>query len=148
MLKFFNVGSLVATTAALFAGYWLTKSGARANDIPMESSIYLSIFSASDGEFLGCLDCGNTHAWSVFNPHGTYGTPYGFHSLTNPYGRFGSLESPESACNPYATTPPVAYQFGIFQGHVSVSRIYLASNSGRNSALELAEAARRICDRN
>lgn len=57
--------------------------------------------------FLGCLNCGEYDAGSVFNQYGTHGSAYSGDSIFNSYGDYGSPYSDYSACNVYASDPPV-----------------------------------------
>ena len=71
-------------------------------------NLKLMIFGgANHGTYLGCLNCSEYAADSVWNKYGSSGSPYSAESIFNHYGQFGSKYSTESACNPYATNPPV-----------------------------------------
>jgi len=73
--------------------------------------------------YLGCLNCGNGEADSVFAGGGTYnGEPIG-PSIVNPSSTFVSPYSAYSACNPFATDPPVVVdELGTYYGRLTVSQ--------------------------
>jgi hypothetical protein len=67
------------------------------------------LFGGKDlGEFLGCLNCYRSEAFSVWNESGEFGAPTSPNSIWNRSGEYGSLTSDTSPWNPRATAPPVA----------------------------------------
>ncbi len=69
-------------------------------------NLKLMIFGgANHGTYLGCLNCSEYAADSVWNKYGSSGSPYSAESIFNHYSQFGSPYSTESACNQFATDP-------------------------------------------
>jgi hypothetical protein len=87
-------------------------------------NLKLMIFGgANHGTYLGCLNCSEYAADSVWNKYGSSGSPYSAESIFNHYGQFGSKYSTESACNPYATDPPVIVDGdGKYYGRLTLNR--------------------------
>ncbi|QJB32554.1 hypothetical protein HF329_14970 [Chitinophaga oryzae] len=72
--------------------------------------------------YLGCLNCDNYNANSVWNAYGTYGSRYNAKSIWNSYGDYGSEYSSTSPFNPYAGDPPVVVdKDGGFYGYFTVN---------------------------
>jgi hypothetical protein len=87
-------------------------------------NLKLMIFGgANHGTYLGCLNCSEYAADSVWNKYGSSGSPYSAESIFNHYGQFGSKYSTESACNPYSTDPPVIVDGdGKYYGRLTLNR--------------------------
>lgn len=58
---------------------------------PQQSGAKLMIFGGFDHKtYLGCLNCNEYAADSVFNSYGSNGSPYSAQSIWNRYSEFGS----------------------------------------------------------
>lgn len=92
-----------------------------ANGFPTSPALLL--YGGSDHQtFLGCLNCSQFDASSVWNQYGTYGNKYNTNSVFNPYGQFGSKYTNTGACNLYATDPPVIVDgAGNYYGRLTVN---------------------------
>lgn len=67
------------------------------------------LFGGTDfGDFLGCLNCDRSEAFSVWNESGEFGSPTKRNSIWNREGPYGSPTSDTSPWNPRASKPPVA----------------------------------------
>ena len=67
------------------------------------------LFGGPDHEdFLGCLNCERSDAFSVWNESVEYGSTTHPHSIWNRNGVYGSPSSPWSPWNPSSKTPPIA----------------------------------------
>ena len=72
--------------------------------------------------YLGCLNCSEFAADSIFNEFGSYGGQFSATSIKNEFSEYGSPFSIHSACNPYATDPPVIVDHaGGFYGRLTVN---------------------------
>jgi hypothetical protein len=88
--------------AALIALAILAAAPASATD----RSLFL--FGGIDhSEFLGCVTCFNSAAFSVWNPNSDYGSTTHENSIWNKNGKYGSRASLLSPWNPRAPNPPV-----------------------------------------
>jgi len=86
---------------------------------------------ASDATYLGCITCSAYGSESIFNPYGSYGSPYSFTSVNNQYAPYGSPYSATSACNPYTASPPSIFdEAGCYNGRLSVNRYVSGSVCG------------------
>ena len=57
--------------------------------------------------YLGCINCNDFDANSVWNEYGKYGNSYNSISIWNEYGTYGNEFSQYSPWNEYASDPPV-----------------------------------------
>jgi hypothetical protein len=86
---------------------------------------------ATDETYLGCLTCSTYSSESIFNPYGSYGSPYSFTSVNDQYGPYGSPYSATSACNPYTVSPPAIFdEAGCYYGRLSVNQYVSGSVCG------------------
>lgn len=83
----------------------------------------LLLFGGRDHRtYLGCLNCSQYAADSIFNSYGTNGSPYSSESIWNPYSEFGSAYSTYGVCSPYASDPPVIVDSeGRFYGRLTLN---------------------------
>src|ERR1700676_1284015 len=89
-------------------------------------STKLMIFGGFDHKtYLGCLNCNEYAADSVFNSYGSNGSPYSAQSIWNRYSEFGSAYSNFGACNQFASDPPVIVdQNGNYYGRLTVNEYH------------------------
>jgi hypothetical protein len=74
--------------------------------IASDNSLFL--FGGRDhDQFLGCLSCYRSEAFSVWNENGEYGSTTNENSIWNQDGKFGARSSLQSPWNPWATSPPL-----------------------------------------
>jgi len=72
--------------------------------------------------YLGCLNCSQYAADSIFNEYGQHGSRYSSESIWNHYSEYGSPYSSFGACNPYASDPPVIVDpAGRYYGRLSLN---------------------------
>jgi hypothetical protein len=100
------------------------QAGSDAAGASTPSTIKMMIFGGPDHQtYLGCLNCSEYAADSVYNQYGEHGSPYSSMSIWNHYGDFGTPYSTNSACNPYSADPPVIVdQGGNYYGRVTVNQ--------------------------
>jgi hypothetical protein len=117
-------------STAVLQGIGQTASDAAGAAAP--STVKMMIFAGPEHQtYLGCLNCSQYQADSVFNQYGEHGSPYSSTSIWNHYGDFGSPYTPYSACNPNATDPPVIVdQSGNFYGRVTVNQYATGIGTG------------------
>jgi hypothetical protein len=117
-------------STAVLQGIGQTASDAAGASAP--NTIKLMIFGGPDHQtYLGCLNCSQYAADSVYNQYGEHGSPYSRTSIWNHYGDFGSPYSTYSSCNPYATDPPVIVdQSGNAYGRVTVNQYATGIGAG------------------
>jgi hypothetical protein len=96
------------------------------------STVKMMIFGGPEHRtYLGCLNCSQYEADSVFNQYGEHGSRYSNASIWNHYGDFGSAYSTNSACSPYATDPPVIIDpNGNAYGRVTVNQYATGIGAG------------------
>ena len=84
----------------------------------------LLIYGGQDHDvFLGCLNCNNYDANSIWNEYGKYGNSYNANSVWNSYGTYGGDYSSYSPFNIYATYPPVIVDSdGGFYGYFTINQ--------------------------
>jgi hypothetical protein len=89
--------------------------------------------------FLGCLNCSEYDADSIWNEYGTYGSSYNSQSIWNEYGTYGNTYSNYSPWNEYASYPPVVVdEEGNFYGYLTVNE-YKSKRAEFELALVLYE---------
>jgi hypothetical protein len=108
-------GGVAAGLSALSAGAAAAPSAGTSTDL---------LVFGGDGHktFLGCFNCSEYDASSLFNKYGEYGSAYSSTSIFNKYSDFGSKFSVYSACNAYASDPPVVVdRNGTFYGRLTLN---------------------------
>jgi len=74
--------------------------------------------------YLGCLNCSEYAADSVFNSFGK-GNPFSSESIFNHFSQYGSAFSTYGVCNSYASDPPVIVdQFGRYYGRLTMNEYH------------------------
>ena len=89
------------------------------------SSVMAQINLYSDGEFIGCLDCGKYSSDSICNKYGSYGSKYSSDSIFNKYGSYGSKYSSSSPWNKYSSSndvPKAVDAQGNFYGYFTINK--------------------------
>lgn len=87
--------------------------------------------------YLGCLNCNNYNADSIWNEYGTYGNSYNSNSIWNEYGTYGNEYNAYSPWNSYATDPPVVIdKSGNFYGYFTTNS-YKAKRANFSLALTI-----------
>ena len=83
----------------------------------------LHLYGGSNSDvYLGCLNCNNYDANSIWNEYGTYGSEYNSNSIWNEYGTYGSEYNSYSPWNEYSSTPPVVVDVdGNFYGYFTLN---------------------------
>lgn len=86
----------------------------------------LLLFGGQDHDkFLGCANCSQYDARSIWNAYGEFGSIYQSTSIWNRYGTFGSPFNGESPWNKYSSTPPVLVdEAGNFYGYFTANAAY------------------------
>jgi len=109
-----------AWAAFLFAAIFIVAGHARATDGPL-----LLFGGPNRDEFLGCLNCYRSEAYSVWNEKGEYGNPENESSIWNRKGPYGSPSSQLSPWNPRAAKPPlVVDRVDNLYGYLTLNRAY------------------------
>lgn len=108
------IGAAAAGAAAGMSGNYAPTSG---------TSGKLMLFGGpSHSVYMGCLNCGEFAADSVFNELGRHGSSIQRDSIFNSIGQYGSTISNYSACNPIASDPPVIVDGqGRFYGRLTLN---------------------------
>lgn len=111
-----NVATVAASAAQGVAG-------ASASEAPTGK---LMLFGGINHKvYLGCLNCSQYAADSVFNEYGQHGSRYSSESIWNHYSEYGSAYSTYGSCNAYATDPPVIVDAsGKYYGRLSLNRYH------------------------
>jgi hypothetical protein len=114
-----NIGA-VAAGAAQGAGATETGTGK------------LMIFGGADHKtYLGCLNCSQYTADSIFNEYGQHGSRYSSESIWNQFAEYGSAYSQYGACNAYATDPPVIVDgSGKYYGRLTLNQYHPELGAG------------------
>lgn len=88
-----------------------------------EAQTALHIYGGSSHKvYLGCVNCDEYNANSIWNEYGTYGNSYNANSIWNEYGTYGNDYSTYSPWNSYATYPPVIVdKAGNFYGYFTTN---------------------------
>lgn len=94
----------------------------------------LMLFGGADHKtYLGCLNCSQYAADSVFNEYGEHGSRYSSESIWNQFGEYGSAYSEYGACNAYATDPPVIVDSsGKYYGRLTLNKYHAEFGAGTN----------------
>jgi hypothetical protein len=110
-------------------------------------TVKLMIFGGMDHRiYLGCLNCSQYAADSVFNEFGQAGSRYSSESIWNPYGDYGSAYSSYGVCNAYATDPPVIVDGGgKYYGRLTLNRYHAELGIGASYYAWLKES---VCGSN
>lgn len=83
--------------------------------------------------YLGCLNCSQYAADSVFNKYGQHGSRYSSESISNHFSEYGSAYSSYGACNPYGSDPPVIVdQSGRYYGRLTLNMYHAEVGAGAN----------------
>ena len=89
--------------------------------------------------YLGCLNCSNFDANSIWNEYGTYGNKYNVSSIWNQYGTYGNEYGQYCPWNSYGTNPPVIVdKAGTFYGYLTTNA-YKANRADFTLALVLCK---------
>ena len=67
---------------------------------------------ANHAVFLGCWNCNQFAAESVFNQFGQYGSRFSQTSIWNHFAQYGSEFNTNGACNQFASNPPILLNTG------------------------------------
>jgi hypothetical protein len=83
----------------------------------------LHLYGGEDHDvYLGCLNCNNYNANSVWNAYGEYGNRYNSNSIWNMYGTYGNEYSSNSPWNKYTPYPPIVVdKDGEFYGYFTIN---------------------------
>jgi len=60
---------------------------------------------------------------SIFNPYGSYGSPYAAESIWNEYGSYGGAYASSSPFNRFSTSPPVIVKGRKVIGRLTVNKL-------------------------
>ena len=113
-----HVGCTAATWQGIGEGLAAAQAGSR--------SVKLMLFGElGHNTYLGCVNCNEYAADSIFNEYGTHGSRFAANSVTNHFSEYGSAYSAYGACNPYATDPPVIVdRNGAFYGRLTLNQYH------------------------
>lgn len=104
------------------------------------------VFGGRDhDEFLGCINCSEYDAKSLWNEYSSYGlnNKYG---KWNRYGQHASAYSSTSACSEYASSPPILVdRAGNSYGYLSLSKFKHGSICAVGGNEQLCMALRVAC---
>lgn len=96
-------------------------------------------------EFLGCLNCSDTAANSVWNDVSKYGWANDF-GVWNPFKPYKNEFGQYSACNEFASDPPVIVdRRGNFYGRLTISEYKEGSVCGVRGSEQLCRALKVMC---
>lgn len=91
-------------------------------DTPAPSTHLLLYGGNFSDDYLGCLTCSRSHAESVCNANGHYGSERSPDSIWNPHGDFGSRYSSFSPWSRYVGSPPAIYDLHrVFWGYLTAN---------------------------
>lgn len=77
---------------------------------------------SNDSVYLGCLNCIETDASSIWNASGNYGSKYQQTSIWNQYGTYGGKYNTYSPFNDYSSSPPtIRDNQGGFYGYLTTN---------------------------
>jgi hypothetical protein len=121
--------------------YWVT--------LGMEDNaqtVQLLIFGGDrHKEFLGCLNCSEMDATSVWNDMSQYGWGNGF-GVWNPFGPYKNPFASQSACNEFANDPPVIVdRAGNAYGYLTVNEYKPGSVCAAQGVQKLCTALKVMC---
>lgn len=88
MKKIFLIFSLVCSLSFVLNAQTLHLFGGKNHDV-----------------YLGCLNCNDYDANSIWNEYGKYGNSYSSYSIWNEYGIYGNEYSPYCPWNEYGSYP-------------------------------------------
>ena len=72
--------------------------------------------------YLGCLNCSEYEANSIWNEYGTYGNEYNANSIWNEYGTYGNEYNTYCPWNEYSNESPVVVdKQGNFYGYFTIN---------------------------
>jgi hypothetical protein len=115
--------------------------------LPRSSCGGLWVVVASDGTYLGCLNCPESRFDSIFNRNGVHGSEESLTSIHNQRGLYGSPDSSLSACNRSGTSPPlVGEEAGCVVARFSLNPDLRASVCGVSGDAKLCETLLAICN--
>lgn len=98
--------AMAAANKSMAEGSHSQSSSARSH-AGLGSTALLLYADNHERTFLGCINCSEYDANSVWNRYGSYGSEYSSTSIRNGYSQYGSEYSSISACNEYASKPPL-----------------------------------------
>jgi hypothetical protein len=97
-------------------------------------------------DFLGCLNCGETHPKSVWNEMSQFGFKNNF-GVWNPFGQYLNPFSSYSMCNEFASDPPVIVDDqGNAYGRMSLNQFAPGSVCSATGSEKLCHSIRIICE--
>jgi hypothetical protein len=109
----------------------------------------LLLFGGSGNkEFLGCLNCSEYDANSVWNDYSAYGwgNSYG---KWNSYGSYGSKYSSYSPCNEYSSNgPAIVDKKGNYYGMLTINEYASGSICGISGNVQICRALKVMCSKN
>jgi hypothetical protein len=132
-----NVGTVMAGAAQSAASVSGSENG----------TTKVMVFGGLDHKtYLGCLNCSQYTADSIFNEYGQHGSRYASESIWNHYSEFGSAYSSYGACNAYASDPPVIVDSaGRYFGRLTLNTYHGQFGAGANYYSWLKES---VCESN
>jgi hypothetical protein len=96
-------------------------------------------------EFLGCFNCGEMHAKSVWNEMSNFGFKNDF-GIWNNFGPYASEFSSDSMCSEFATNPPVIVdEKGNSYGRLSTNEFVNGGVCGISGNVRTCRVVRIIC---
>ena len=96
-------------------------------------------------EFLGCLNCSDTHPRSVWNENSSFGF-MNDDGKWNSWGQFANDRSRHSMCSDYAADPPVVVdEEGNAYGRLSINERAPGSVCGHRGNERMCQTVRAIC---
>jgi hypothetical protein len=109
----------------------------------------LLLFGGSGNkEFLGCLNCSEHDANSVWNDYSTYGWGNGY-GKWNSYGSYGNKFSSYSPCNEYSSSgPAIVDKKGSYYGMLSINEYASGSICGISGNAQICRALKVMCAKN
>jgi hypothetical protein len=120
-----TVAPLGACSAAVWNGVAAGLASANGTATQAGPGRLMLFGGAGHKTFLGCVNCNEYHAQSVFNQYGSFGSSYSSTSVLNKYAEFGSKYSSYGACNPHASDPPVVVDgAGRFYGRLTMNQYH------------------------
>ena len=100
---------------------------------------------ANNDVFLGCLNCAESDAKSVWNGYSRYGWANSY-GIWSEYGQYGGEYGTYSACNPYTSTPPILVdRKGNSYGYLSVNEYKSGSVCSVMGAERVCRALKVMC---
>jgi hypothetical protein len=94
-----------------------------ASPVPVASTVSLYLYAGdSNNTYLGCINCNQSHAESICNTFGTYGSAFSNSSIWNQFGTYGSSFQSYSPWNSFSSFGPLILgSNGLNYGHFTTN---------------------------